>query len=287
MSSYDKWDKLAADVSDDEQEEAEKKLLPRHPGPTDDWQRIKEDQEQIFEWLGRQQLTLRQREADMMAAFDKAHQGPSAGPPELEDLAAVKKKFARKWRDVSKEERSVLAMLVSLSYFESGETNLHRHPQLLDLMRQNRWLEEDPGTLELLCQVHGLDLNYGTKATGDKNAPEQRFRSMVICGINTLAAAPKSGCKGGFLELVTLICTPDAEKAKEFRTKWEKKEFGKEALLASVFPELKTEEPEEGNMEFWMMVGTGIASLIGLILLVLLIRWAPETPPLADTESEL
>ena len=33
-------------------------------------------------------------------------------------------------------------MLMVLSHFEEGETNLQRHPQLLDLVRQNRWLEE-------------------------------------------------------------------------------------------------------------------------------------------------
>jgi len=31
---------------------------------------------------------------------------------------------------------------MELSHFEEGETNLQRHPQLLDLVRQNRWLEE-------------------------------------------------------------------------------------------------------------------------------------------------
>ena len=36
----------------------------------------------------------------------------------------------------------VLSMLMVLSHFEEGETNLQRHPQLLDLVRQNRWLEE-------------------------------------------------------------------------------------------------------------------------------------------------
>ena len=40
----------------------------------------------------------------------------------------------------------VLSMLMVLSHFDEGETNLTRHPQLLDLVRQNRWLEELSGT---------------------------------------------------------------------------------------------------------------------------------------------
>ena len=33
-------------------------------------------------------------------------------------------------------------MLMVLSHFEEGGTNLTRHPQLLDLVRHNRWLED-------------------------------------------------------------------------------------------------------------------------------------------------
>merc|ERR1719331_1521524 len=57
-------------------------------------------------------------------------------------------------RVVTKAEREVLAMLIAMSHFEEGDTNLDRHAQMLDLVRHHRWMEEDPGTLELLCRVH-------------------------------------------------------------------------------------------------------------------------------------
>lgn len=90
-------------------------------------------------------------------------------------------------------------MLMVLSHFEEGETNLTRHPQLLDLVRQNRWLEEDPGALELICRIHNLHLN-GSEEGKPPLAPaqeklEQRFRHMCLSTANTLAAAKKSGCR--------------------------------------------------------------------------------------------
>merc|ERR1712187_315025 len=97
------------------------------------------------------------------------------------------------YRQVTKEELKVLAMLIAVSDFEEGETNLTRHPQLLDLVRHHRWLEEDPGTLELLCRVHNAHMRRSGEQKGiPESSQDWRMRNRVLCGINTLAAPKRA-----------------------------------------------------------------------------------------------
>lgn len=51
-------------------------------------------------------------------------------------------------------------MLMVLSHFEEGETNLQRHPQLLDLVRQNRWLEETKNKLLMSYSCANFLMNH-------------------------------------------------------------------------------------------------------------------------------
>ncbi|CAE7253111.1 unnamed protein product [Symbiodinium microadriaticum] len=68
-------------------------------------------------------------------------------------------------------------MLMVLSHFEEGGTNLTRHPQLLDLVRHNRWLEEDPGAMELLCRVHNYHMKQAEDSTRTCLQHEQQNRA--------------------------------------------------------------------------------------------------------------
>jgi len=182
----------------------------------------------------------------------------------------AKKQNQLPMRKVTSEERKVLAMLVAVSHFEEGETNLDRHPQLLTLVRQNRWLEEDPGTLELLCRIHNTLLKQGTEGGEERVVNEDaeldaRMRHMILSAINTLAAPKGAKCEGGLLDMITKICTPETDAARDLRVKWQKKEFGKDAIFDSLFPNMRAEvEEDKGNdWEIWVILGLIVLSLVG------------------------
>mmetsp|Transcript_40140 Transcript_40140/g.93247 ORF Transcript_40140/g.93247 Transcript_40140/m.93247 type:complete len:281 (-) Transcript_40140:61-903(-) len=258
MNDYSKWDNIR-----DSDEEDESKARQPEPFDSEEVEKVRKDQELVERWL-RKQITQLQR-------GEVAHR-----PPELRELAP--------YRKATKEERQVLAMLIVISHFEEGKTNLDRHPQLLELVRHHRWLEEDPGTLELLCRVQQTAMRKGKGGDGDGGAtiqedPEEaRLRDMCMSGINTLAAPKKAKCVGGLLELVTLICTPATDNARELRKKWQKKEFAKDALFESLFPDLRNYQDEisqdMGMKEVWVI----LAVLFLLIIVVFLIMYGPSMP---------
>jgi len=198
------------------------------------------------------------------------------------------------YRRIKPEERQTLAMLIAVCHFEDGETNLERHPEMLNLVRHNRWLEEDPGSLELLCRIHhqitrketgnkgGLDggsrMNrYGNDYSDDEdynpsiNSYDARMRDMLLGGINTLAAPKRVQCPGGLLELITQICTPTTEEARENRRKWQLKEFAKDALFDSLFPDLRREaedcEDNESSMDLWILLFLALLAIAGIVVL--------------------
>mmetsp|Transcript_133771 Transcript_133771/g.416072 ORF Transcript_133771/g.416072 Transcript_133771/m.416072 type:complete len:284 (-) Transcript_133771:23-874(-) len=283
MNDYSKWDKLQ-----DSDEEREPKAPPREEEGAEQW---REDQELVERWLRKQAAQLYRCETP-----DRTR------PPELEELAP--------YRKATKDELKVLAMLIVISHFEEGTTNLDRHPLMLDLARHNRWLEEDPGTLELLCRVHSQAMRGTGAGTGGAQPPgssaiqpspeEVRMRNMCFSGINTLAAPRKAGCPGGMLELVTLICTPGSESARELRKKWEKKEFAKDAIFDSIFPNLRQygeDSQSSGSMkEVWIVLAVLALFLIVAVLAlfgpsVSLYRSAPSSPapqpPTGHAQTEL
>merc|ERR1719198_1188290 len=165
-----------------------------------------------------------------------------------------------------------------MSHFEEGDTNLDRHALMLDLVRHHRFLEEDPGTLELLCRVHNHVMKDGGehgRQTREFEDPEShRMRNMVLSGINTLSAPKRSKCPGGLLELFTLICTPETEDAKEMRRKWQKKDFAKDALFDSLFPDLRQyadDNMDDGlGSDFWIIVVLGLLAIVGIIAFIVL-----------------
>mmetsp|Transcript_101389 Transcript_101389/g.295388 ORF Transcript_101389/g.295388 Transcript_101389/m.295388 type:complete len:286 (-) Transcript_101389:120-977(-) len=261
MNDYSKWDKLQ-----DSDEEQEPKPSPELE---DEAERCRVEQELVERWLRKEVVQL-----------NKA-QEPQR-PPELKELAP--------YRKITKEELKVLAMLLVLSHFDEGKTNLDRHPQMLELARHHRWLEEDPGTLELLCRVHSQSMRKGSgggsSGTGGphggatlQDTPEdQRMRQICFSGINTLAAPRKAKCAGGLLELVTMICTPASEHARELRKQWQKKEFAKDAIFASLFPDLQKyseeSQSDSGMKEVWVV----LAVLLLIAIVIMLAFLGPSVP---------
>merc|ERR1719352_1686336 len=129
MNDYSKWDKL-----EDSEEEERSKEKASSSAYNEDQEEARKLQEDVDLWLRRSIAKLGRDREDFKR------------PPELREHV--------QHRQVTKEERKVLAMLCVLSHFEEGTTNLDRHPQMLEMCRHHRWLEEDPGALELLCKIH-------------------------------------------------------------------------------------------------------------------------------------
>lgn len=286
MNDYSKWDKLQ-----DSDEEPE----PSRPEPErEELEQFRADQEIVEQWLRKQLLQLKKaEEAPRPGEPGGPYRPPEPGgfrPPELSQRYEL-----APYRKCSKEEFKILAMLIVISHFEEGMTNLDRHPQMLDLVRHNRWLEEDPGTLEFLCRVHSQAMRKGGGggpggagpsggATLQDSPEEMRLRNMCLSGINTLAGPKKARCPGGLLELVTLICTPASDSARELRKKWQMKEFAKDAIFESLFPDLKKyneEEKDSGMKEVWVV----LAVLVLFILVVLLILFGPSMPIYSGSPS--
>jgi hypothetical protein len=249
MNDYSKWDKLAD--SDDEDRGKQEAFSSAYHEEQEEARKLQED---VDTWLRRSMSKLG-RDQDYKR------------PPELREYV--------QYRQVTKDERKVLAMLCVLSHFEEGTTNLDRHPQILELCRHHRWMEEDPGSLELLCRIH----NNSMKRSGSDNhsrmpddPSESKMRAICMSGINTLAAPKKCDCPGGLLELVTQICTPTTEAGRENRKKWQKKQFAKDALFDSLFPDLKQykdENLDDGGMKELWIFGAVILLLLVAALLIL------------------
>jgi len=264
MNDYSKWDKLV-DSDDDAREPGQ---LSRQE--QNEMHLVR--QEEMQQWLRRQIARLdepgaKRRYPPSSGGFEDDDYCPG-GPPELDKFEAAP------LRKLTKEERKIVAMFCVVSHFDDGQTNLERHPQMLDLVRHNRWLEEDPGTLELLCRIQAASLKRsGKKQDGPQEDPQEtRMRDMLVSGMNTLAGAKKCKLPGGLLEMVTAICTPTTDKAKEMRVKWQKKEYAKEALLESMFPELRNskEELDDGGTLKDILMFAGIFLLLVLIIVLML-----------------
>lgn len=290
MNDYSKWDNIAD--SDEEQEKRQQKYRSYEDEQAETRRQL---QSEVDNWLRRQIQKLprdgqgghraRNHSHSMPTQdygsnfggagmnWEDRHRSPGGMPESKENTTPM--------RNVTKAEREVMAMLIAMSHFEEGDTNLDRHAMILDLVRQNRWLEEDPGSLELLCRVHnhvmkgGEDSSRGRYQGKDYEDPEQfRMRNMCLSGINTLAAPKRTKCVGGLLELFTQICTPETEPHRELRRKWQTKDFAKDALFDSLFPDLKQysdgEEDDGFGSDFWIMVVLGVLAIVGIIAIIVL-----------------
>lgn len=262
--NYSKWDAI-----EDSDEENEKRQARYKSYQNEEHESRRQQQVEVDSWL-RRTISKLPREGDpntkrlreSMPEIGGANRAPAP------------------IRMVTKTEREALSMLICLSHFEEGDTNLDRHPLMLDLTRHNRWLEEDPGALELLCRVHnhvmkGEGGGDNARHTREFEDPENhRMRNMTLSAINTLAAPKRAKCPGGLLELFTQICTPETEAARELRRKWQTKEFGKDALFDSLFPDLRQYTEDNGDdgfgNDFWIIVVLALLAVLGIIAFIVL-----------------
>jgi hypothetical protein len=259
--NYSKWDQIA---DSDEEDESRQRVFESIQQERLDSR--KELQADIDNWL-RRTVNRLPRDDD-----------PSSRKSTMPEFSSVPKVPPTPMRQITKSEREVLAMLIAVSHFEEGQTNLDRHREMLDLVRHHRWLEEDPGALELLCRCHNHAMKQGSEHGGSAKMhddPEgHRMRSMTLSAINTLAAPKRAKCPGGMLELFTTICTPETEAARDLRLKWQKKEFGKDALFDSLFPDLRAyadDKMDDGlGSDFWIIVVLGLLAVVGIVAFVIL-----------------
>lgn len=268
MNDYRKWDQIAD--SDDEQENIKQ---PRDPETLDaDIERLREEQAEAERWL-RKMLALLIKNDEM-------------SKPGRYDAPELIRKNVVPYRKASHEELKILAMLLVVSHFEEGGTNLTRHPQMLELVRHNRWLEEDPGTLELLCKVHTSHSmsSKGPDLGSQETSKEQRMRAMCLSAINTLAAPKKAGCSGGLLELFNRICTPSNAQNHDLRVKWQSKEFAKDALFDSMFPDMKGLK-DEVKEESWTEICLVVLFILLLFVGTALLFWFGVPSKLFDTDT--
>lgn len=258
MANYSKWDKIVD--SDEERDKDQKKEEYLRNESRDGELRVKDD---VESWLRRQQRNIEKSEKL---------------PPTVAGNVPEEPTKQRQYRRLTGEDRKVLAMFIVIGHFEDGGTNLHKHAQMLDMIRQHRWLEDDPGTVELLCRAHNssMRLSSGSGADGciqpmegsQETKEDARIRGMCLSTINTLAAPRTCGCAGGLLELVNMICTPETQKARDLRVKWQKKEFAKDAVFDSLFPDMRSlaeEDPDSGWQEIWIFLIL-TAFIIGIVI---------------------
>ncbi|CAE7293917.1 unnamed protein product [Symbiodinium natans] len=154
MNDYSKWEQL----EDSEDEKVEKAEQEAAAARVEFQEECRAEQAEVERWLRRYQTLLLKAEP---APGQASQRRDPYAPPELI------KNSQQPFRKASRDDLRVLSMLMVLSHFEEGGTNLTRHPQLLDLVRHNRWLEDDPGALELLCRIH----NFHMKGAEDKGLP--------------------------------------------------------------------------------------------------------------------
>lgn len=276
MNDYSKWDKIV-----DSDEELENRQRHYKSAEVEAQEKRTELKDQIDNWLRWQIGKLGRNASD--PATDQLY----ASMPEL----AAKRKKPIMPRQVTKEEREVLAMLIAVGHFEEGDTNLNRHPQMLDMVRHHRWLEEDPGTLELLCRLHNNVMKEGGGDGGHGSGGRQKFedpettrmRNMLLSTVNTLAAPRQTKCSSGLLELFNTICTPTTEDGRELRRKWQTKAFAKDALFDSLFPDLRQfteDQTDEGyGSDFWIIVALAVLAILGIVGFMVLYSYGVMSPP--------
>lgn len=260
MVNYDKWDKIDVESSEDSEED-QAVARTKESMHNDEIAKRIEMKEGIERWLRRQ--------------IQRLPRDGEEGAPR-----SVEKRPPLPVRNLTEEERRVVAMFMAMTFFEEGETNLERHADLINMVRQHRWLEEDPGTLELMCRVHHNAMRQADKQT--EASEDRTMREMLMCAINCIAAPKRVGCAKGLYELCTLICTPTTDKGRECRKKYQKKEYAKDALFDSLFPDLRhfaeDDKDDDSSSDFWIFLVMGILAVVAIVAMVLLYKNIPRGP---------
>mmetsp|Transcript_105811 Transcript_105811/g.329896 ORF Transcript_105811/g.329896 Transcript_105811/m.329896 type:complete len:292 (-) Transcript_105811:44-919(-) len=285
MADYSKWDKL--DVSDDEEEEREKERKQRLAAKADEMEKYVELRDEVDRWMKRH-LTRMRREL-----------GADPSCPEL-NASGIQPRFP------SDEERRTLSMFVAVAHHEKLKDNLARHHDIMNIARQNRWIEEDPGTLELLCRLHRALNKVATDGQKSTSMEDQAMEDKLISAINLLAAPPLAGCPEGYgkiFELFALIGDPKDERAWDIKAKYMQKEYAGDALFNSIMPAEARLSGGNTKEDYDMPSRPGAGWLawlllwiLALVLLYILVRrttwWSgpaaavDDTPPAAAAAPE-
>mmetsp|Transcript_57453 Transcript_57453/g.162179 ORF Transcript_57453/g.162179 Transcript_57453/m.162179 type:complete len:292 (-) Transcript_57453:28-903(-) len=249
MADYSKWDKIV-----DSDDELDKKQADPQVAPVDVEEREREvqTQEEVDRWLKRQ-----------IAKVVRKHEPPPGAPPELDDPVPIKQ--------LTPEERRTLARFLVIAHHEKYDINIGKHHDIINVARQNRWLEEDPLTLQLLCHIHRSLLdNAGNK--GMLSSEDKTMEDMLVSTINTLAAPSRAGCNEGYgkiFELFALIGAPQTSSAWDVRAKYMEKQYAADAILELAFPELPVDGADETSTgSRWY--GVCLCFLIGVALMAAL-----------------
>eukprot|EP00403_Amphidinium_massartii_P002178 CAMPEP_0178379346 /NCGR_PEP_ID=MMETSP0689_2-20121128/4895_1 /TAXON_ID=160604 /ORGANISM="Amphidinium massartii, Strain CS-259" /LENGTH=260 /DNA_ID=CAMNT_0019999445 /DNA_START=1 /DNA_END=780 /DNA_ORIENTATION=- len=213
----------------------------------DDLARRRAQQASIDTWLKREIVKLKVAEAATSEQDDWIYGSHARWiDKELASVSGDKSNGAiinsREVRDVSSEERGALAMLMALSHFEEGSTNLHLHIEIRNHVGSHQWMEDDPGAVELLCRVHN-NMLAEVRASGLQNiedSPENEMRKKIISAVNVLVAPGLAECSGGLREFMPQICTekPSSDITKEWKEKYHRQDYGKQAVIASLCPDI-------------------------------------------------
>jgi len=241
MVSYAKFQKV--EDSDEEAENAHSDTLRG-----EEMSRRRDKQEQMSRWLKEMIAGVQRDEAEGKRDYQ----------------SSANKQPVRK---VTREERDALAMFIVICYTTDGDTNLSRHQEITRIILDYRWMQDDPALLELLCRVHLRVSNSKELTDLEEN---KLMNAMVLSAINTLAAAAESEKGSNLVELFSQICTPTTEKQRELRRKWETKEFAKEAILTSMFPDLAKYKdyspPEAQDFTKWELALYILMAVIAIAL---------------------
>mmetsp|Transcript_78246 Transcript_78246/g.162483 ORF Transcript_78246/g.162483 Transcript_78246/m.162483 type:complete len:286 (+) Transcript_78246:52-909(+) len=254
MTDYRKFEALAREVEDDGEDDDRDKAGSDHEGGSSgsDTERHAAHiakKAEIDQWL---KIKLRK----LFPPID-----PRA-PPELDSSDQVPRK-------VTDEERGVLAMFLAAADTGKNDSKSPHHRLILELAKANKWLEDDPGVVELLCQLLKLDRDGNNSKPGilDPSGMEE----ILLNGLNTLAAPSRAGCSKGYgkiYEFFALVSNPESQRALDMRAKYSKKEFAAEAIFDSMMP--SKDDHEIGSLltfSDWCAVGLIVVVFALLIYL--------------------
>jgi len=260
MADYSKWDKLV----DSDEEEKEKAARESRSEREEELEKFAELRDEVDRWLKLQVTRL--------------HREENTGVPEL-----CVHGIEPRW--VGSEERATLAMFLAVVHFEKYDINVGRHHQIMNIARQNRWIEDDPGTLELLCRLHRRVMKGASEA--GLSAQDKKMEDFLVSAVNTLAAPAIAGCSEGYgkiYEFFALIGDPKTDSAWDIRAKFMKKEYAADAMFNSLIPPAPAASGADDYGDA-PLVRPGlclilIVSLLGVILvLYLLYRRSGGAPP--------
>lgn len=269
--NYNKWDSIVDSDEEEIKKQERVKSYKRDEFPHQQSQAVDLDiwLKQRFRSLAREEA----RDAER-SSFSYGSPVKKPPPPTLTD-----------------EQRKTLSHFIVLAFAREGEHNLDSHVEILETLRHQSWICKDT-TLDLMCRLHNQLLRQASKSEkGDDidedlmGAPQPRdthFRDMVFSAVNTIAGPIREKCSP--FEFISEICTPESERARKRREKYQERKYAKDALFDSLCGDLnlKNDDDDEGDddwTDFWLFCGMFVLFAVLVIGAVVLLWYNnPSTP---------